>query len=349
MARVRWAPPMSDYLSHLPNQFINWAKIDGAKVPVDPLGHKINHLDPANWTTFAGANASDYPVGFVFSGNDPWFFLDFDKCLDKATAQWKPEANMHVKMFPGALIEVSQSGEGLHIIGKCRPEALADRKNRWDGWKEFYTKNRFIAFGPSGWQPIGGEFLPDADHTDALLKVVPQREFDPTQPLPTTRDPMWSGPEDDDELIARMCNATGGALGAFGGKILPRDLWNRDEEKLTQFFPVEDEQRKDGVTFDWSRADSALCFHLAFWTGRDMNRMDRIFRRSGLMRKKWNDRADYRSKTLSNAVRGTRTVYSDTLSSNQDVHLASSKPLTVISASSLATHTPPLRKWLVQC
>src|SRR5262249_8815413 len=35
---------------------------------------------------------------------------------------------------------------------------------------------------------------------------------------------------------------------------------------------------------DESRADLALCCKLAFWTGKDPERMDRLFRLSGLMR-----------------------------------------------------------------
>ena len=33
----------------------------------------------------------------------------------------------------------------------------------------------------------------------------------------------------------------------------------------------------------------ALCALLAFWTGKDTARMDRLFRRSGLMRPKWDE------------------------------------------------------------
>jgi primase-polymerase (primpol)-like protein len=41
-----------------------------------------------------------------------------------------------------------------------------------------------------------------------------------------------------------------------------------------------------------SEADMGLCFYLAFWTGGDLERMDRLFRDSGLMREKW-DRRHY--------------------------------------------------------
>jgi len=48
------------------------------------------------------------------------------------------------------------------------------------------------------------------------------------------------------------------------------------------------------VTFpimnDHSRADLALCGMLAFWCGGDPERIDRLFRRSDLMREKWDRR-----------------------------------------------------------
>jgi hypothetical protein len=46
-----------------------------------------------------------------------------------------------------------------------------------------------------------------------------------------------------------------------------------------------------------SEADLALCRLLAYWANRDPSRIDALFRRSSLMRKKW-DRADYRTRTI---------------------------------------------------
>lgn len=59
---------------------------------------------------------------------------------------------------------------------------------------------------------------------------------------------------------------------------------------------------------DHSKADQALVNMLAFWTGKDTTRMDRLFRASGLMRDKWN-RDDYRTRTLDLAVTTTVNVY----------------------------------------
>ncbi len=50
-----------------------------------------------------------------------------------------------------------------------------------------------------------------------------------------------------------------------------------------------------------SEADLALCCLLAFWTRKDRSRIDALFRRSGMMRKKWL-REDYREDTMVKAI-----------------------------------------------
>jgi primase-polymerase (primpol)-like protein len=61
---------------------------------------------------------------------------------------------------------------------------------------------------------------------------------------------------------------------------------------------------------DHSRADLALCRILAFWCGGDCERVDRLFRRSGLMREKWDRRTGdsvYGSLTVKAAITPTPT------------------------------------------
>lgn len=58
---------------------------------------------------------------------------------------------------------------------------------------------------------------------------------------------------------------------------------------------------------DHSRADLALCRILGFWCGGDCERVDRLFRRSGLMREKWDRRTgdtDYGARTIRAARQG---------------------------------------------
>lgn len=296
---------ISDYL---PPQFMNYiVTSDEDKLPCNTSGVVQDAHDPNNWVDYHTAAASGLPVAFVITENDPFFFLDLDKCLDLATGQWSAEATAIFSSFSGAWGEVSQSGQGLHILGKCDPSQLQDRKNKWAGWLEFYTRGRFIAFG-QGWQPIGGTLNMDLDWTNPLRYLVPERPF--LGDLPEGRDPSYTGPEDDDTLIAKMLSSSGGAAAAFGGKATVRQLWEADPI-LCQLYPNNDGNPND---FDHSSADAALLAHLAFWTGKDMPRMDRLFRRSALMREKWDskrrhDGATYGMMTVEGAARMCSRVY----------------------------------------
>lgn len=60
---------------------------------------------------------------------------------------------------------------------------------------------------------------------------------------------------------------------------------------------------------DHSSADQALCNKLAFWLGRDADRIDRVFRRSGLYRVKWLERDDYRKRTIDRAIASCQNTY----------------------------------------
>lgn len=54
-----------------------------------------------------------------------------------------------------------------------------------------------------------------------------------------------------------------------------------------------------------SEADAALCSTLMFWASNDRAAVDRLFRGSALHRRKWDDRDDYRERTLDLATHAT--------------------------------------------
>lgn len=63
-----------------------------------------------------------------------------------------------------------------------------------------------------------------------------------------------------------------------------------------------------------SEADLALCNKLAFWTGKDAGQMDALFRQSGLMRPKWDEKhfgdgRTYGQSVIEKAVTDCREVY----------------------------------------
>ena len=117
------------------NQFITWKLKEGKnkdgspkwdKVPTDPVsGFAIGPHTSSNWmdheTAVAAFEASSHSdgVGFVFTEQDPFVFVDIDKCRENGV--WSPVANDIIAALPGAAVEISQSGKGLHIFGRCAP------------------------------------------------------------------------------------------------------------------------------------------------------------------------------------------------------------------------------------
>ena len=280
-------------MASLPPRFVRIKIVpqpDGStkKIPVSDSGSPIDAHNPVTWRP---RELCGPQCGFVLNG-DGYFLLDMDQCRDDAGV-WSPQAMAILAMFPTAAREVSTSGRGLHVMGRCDVAALADRRNKWDGWLEFYTSGRIVTFGPGGW---AGD--PESDCTAALLRLVPQRPAGPD--LGAT---AGQSPATDEQVLARMLKAAG-AGARFGGGATPADLWLANADVLAQSYP----SSTPGQAYDASTADAALMAHLAFWTHRDPLQMDRLFRQSGLMRAKYEEREDYRNSTISGAISVTRNV-----------------------------------------
>lgn len=251
--------------------------------------------DPAIWLSFdeAAAHAARlggaHGVGFVLTAADPFWFIDVDACL--VAGAWSAIAQELVARFTGAAWEVSLSGAGLHGIGQgIAPET---RRIKYGDKFDLYTEGRFVAL--TGTNAVGDA---ETDHTAALFQLVADylTPDAATTPSEWTTVPCegWRGPQDDVQLIERAMRSASAAA-AFGGRASFRDLWEADAAKLALAFP--DPQRP----YDDSRADSALAQHLAFWTGKNCERIRQIMARSQLAREKWN-RDDYLPRTILGVV-----------------------------------------------
>ena len=295
-------------------QFIVWAPVwDESKQkyhkkPRNPAtGYDHSPTDPAIWmdanTALAtAANNPEYEVGFVFTESDPFWFLDIDKCVTPE-GNWSDTAQHLMSLFPGAAIEISYSGRGLHIFGtgtvlphRCRDVLGLDL--------EFYTQERFVAL--TGTSAVGNALT---DHTAQLAAAIPyyfpERVGQSSDEWTDAPHPDWHGPKDDDKLIEKML-ATKSAGSAFASdKATFEDLWTCDIEKLSAAYP---DHFGEGREYDGSKTDQALCNHLAFWTGADCERMDRLYRQSQLYRDKW-EREDYREGTILLATGGCANFY----------------------------------------
>jgi len=265
------------------------------KLPINPqTQYLISALDPSGWMDFETASrfAKDlghgHGVGFVFTRNDPFWFLDIDNCLQDNNT-WSPLALELLGMLANAAVEISSSGRGLHIIGsgKIPPHSCRNAERGI----ELYSSDRFVAL--TGTNAMGNAGL---DATNMLPAVI-DKYFRPVESSGEgwTDGPCsgWNGPTDDEDLLRRALQSNS-ARSIFGGNASFADLWEANEEVLAASYP--DPER----SYNASSADAALAQHLAFWTGNDCERIQRLMERSALRRDKW-DREDYLPRTIESA------------------------------------------------
>jgi P4 family phage/plasmid primase-like protien len=256
------------------------------KFPCDRYGivtslHKADRLSYADATSISREMGPSFGVGFVITENDPFYCLDIDGALQPDNS-WTPLAIELMKAFPNALIELSNSGKGLHIWFKAKHFEHSCKNIPLN--IELYSRDRFIALG----SVLQGSA--DIDLSSYLNPII-SRYFPVKEAVNGVewRDTHAEGANpiaDDDKLIEAALRASGGAGAVFGGKLSFRDLWegNIDEDA------------------DRSSVDASLCSHLAFWTGGNHTRIQRLMERSGLVRDKWTQHRSYLQRTITGAV-----------------------------------------------
>jgi len=281
------------------------------KMPVDyRTGTTGDAQDPGAWLTAetaiktASLYGPEYGIGFVFTESDPFFFLDIDGCLSQDGKQWTTAAQGLTSRLPGAAVEVSQSGKGLHLFGRYTGAAPDHACKNIPQGIELYTSGRFVAL--TGDRAAGSA---ETDCTVALAGIVATyfqpRVSDTGQDWTTEPVSEYTGPTDDDKLIKQACSAKS-AGSAFGGATGFKALWEADEDVLGASYPDAGDR---GRSYDDSSADAALAQHLAFWTGKNCERMLGLMKRSALVRDKW-EREDYLIRTILKAASMQETVYS---------------------------------------
>lgn len=254
-----------------------------SKIPFDArTGKAASTTDPATWTDFttAMAAAPGYSgLGFVFTPEDPYVGIDLDKVVSPATGEIEPGAADILRALD-SYTELSVSGTGVHVIVR----GIWPRNGNRKGAAEVYSQGRYFCM--TGRPVDGFENKPIADRP-AELAALHARMFAPAE----VKKPGSNGSRpsaaaahlDDEELLRRARAADNGA-------------------KFRKLYDDGDTGEYDG---DHSRADLALCGMLAFWTGGDTTRMDRLFRGSRLYREKWDEprgHATYGALTIGKAL-----------------------------------------------
>jgi putative DNA primase/helicase len=270
------------------DQFVCWREEDRdgdiTKVPYSVHGGRASSTNSQTWAPFeaAIAHAEDHGmsgVGFVFTEDDPFAGIDLDHCRNSETSVIAPWARKIVDALD-SYTEVSPSGTGLHIFVKA---TLPGRNNR-KGPVEMYESRRYFTLTGNHLEGTPTEIHERRDVLERLYWHIFKDE-NPASETNGGRQRTGSLDVSDDELLAI-------AMQAKNGEKFSR-LWRGDTSDYAG---------------DESRADLALCSHLAFWTEGDTAKMDHLFRQSGLYRDKWN-RQDYRQRTFNKVLEGRTEFY----------------------------------------
>lgn len=255
------------------------------KVPYNPqTGGGAMSNNPATFAPLPIAEraAKDYDGLGVGVFNDLGA-IDIDHCVgDDGVIS---EMAVDIISTMNAYTEYSPSGKGIRILFLA-PGFQYDKA-------KYYTMNAarglevYIAGCTSKFVTVTGNVLAPLDlevRTEQLATVLEKYMVRPTKKV-EQRSPSEAREMDDLTLIEKAKQGKNGA--AFSA------LWAGDTSGYASH----------------SEADMALCNALAWWTNGDAERVDRLFRLSGLMREKW-DRpqsgSTYGALTVQNAVQ-TRT------------------------------------------
>lgn len=251
-------------------------------------------------TRLAALLGDGHGVGFLFTPDDPFFFVDIDNALHDG--KWSARAQELLAWFAGCAVEVSVSGTGLHIFGSGEwPEGR--RCKSVDNTFDIYTEWRFVAL--TGTHASGDAAVQvKREVRDLICSTFLKREQG-ADGLGWTTEPVGGYYHlDDEELIRKACRSSG-AGAVFGGRATFADLWHKNERVLSRAYPADG---NDGGPYDDSKADAALAQHLAFWTGRNCERIRQLMPQSGLVRDKY-QRDDYMTRTIEGAVARQVDVY----------------------------------------
>lgn len=270
-------------------------------------GDVVSAHDSRHWVTAdvacteATRRGAGWGVAFVLTDDDPFFFIDIDSCRDGAG--WSKLATDLCARFAGAAVEVSQSGSGLHIIGTLSGDVPEHGCRNDPLHLECYTEGRFVALTGSGAVGNAGA-VHDAAFAACVTEFFAPATGGAVTGEWTTEPATGSYPIADDDKLIEKALASTSAASAFGARASFADLWNCNVPALEAAYPDE------GRGYDASAADAALAQHLAFWTGNQCDRIERLMRRSCLARPKWDKHRSYMARTIGGAVAKQKTWYS---------------------------------------
>lgn len=285
------------------------------KYPVNLQGYGFKWSDTDNLYSFetvadAYSKGNFDGIGFC-QKNTPYVCVDLDS--DTGINDIPKELT---DIMQEGYAETSPSGKGIHVWMQADlTQKITDnigKKRRTDAGDEIEL------FTKSGWLTVTGDKMNDnpiTDKTDYVIDLAYKYKFlEKEQPKQVNNSVatnynanVYDAPINHSFTPQHPTNtAIGNRLSE--NEIVSKMLASSNGHDIQRLMNGDLSRYED----DASSADMALSAHLAFWTNRDIDKMDSIFRSSGLMRDKWDSKrgnSTYGRDTLQKAINGTSEGY----------------------------------------
>lgn len=268
--------------------WVVWRYVDNPKNPDKPRKMPFNPVtgtaasasDSSTWVTYQEAiqnfltNDNYRGLGFEFGTEENpsgYAGIDLDNVIENG--RLKPFAAEIVQIM-NSYTEYSPSKKGLHIIFKLKSRLSEEGYYKKHNDIECYDFGRYYTMTGD----IYGDIKP-IEYRDSECQQVREKYL--KQDKPAKSELIL---DTDSDILRKMFNSQNGAS--------IQALYNGDISGYES----------------QSNADLALCNHLAYWTQKNANQMDSLFRQSKLYRSKWDEKhgsRTYGEMTIQKAIDGT--------------------------------------------
>lgn len=260
--------------------------------------------DPKTWGTFnqakrwgSGLQESHKGVGFVLGLEQPFMCIDLDHCINKADKTFTDDEagetarrvlDIVKKNGEETYIEVSPSGEGLHIWGRATLPAEKEKGVRGK-YIEMYRAGRYMTITGRPFRSFSvGTIQKSVDEIIKEFHLIKDSPAERKGKKAVTPSPVLN--LSDDEMITKIRNSKSGP----------------------KFHSLYDQGDMSAYDDNHSRADQALLSILAFWTNGNVEQMKRIFLSSRLaesLARKVHHENDYLNRSIKRAIETTTGHY----------------------------------------
>ena len=258
------------------------------KMPYDPrTGERAKVNDASTWANYnlvrESVESGKYEgLGFMFGTKESpsgYAGIDLDNAInDDGTL--KPFARDIVQIM-NTYTEYSPSKKGLHLIFKVKNRLSEEGYYKKHNDIECYDFGRYYTFTFD----VFGDNAKPIEYRDSECQQVREKYLKLSASKAESKAQQFIQPinEDSDaDILRKMFNSKHGAR--------IQALYNGDISGYES----------------QSNADLVLCNHLAYWTKKDANQMDSLFRQSKLYRDKWDKVHDgsrtYGEMTIQKAI-----------------------------------------------